>query len=354
MTQLPRLLAAAGILAAFTASASAKVERIVEKSFQVGPGVYLQVSTSGGEIRVDPSAGNTVHVTAKERVKASSEAEADLILQKLDLVIEQHGNDVVASASFKDDSGFHFGSWPPVEVDFVVTVPPSASAELKTSGGDIEVGDLDGTLEARTSGGEIKLGKIGGEVEATTSGGNVELASGRGRVKLTTSGGTISAGRLGGPAQLKTSGGDIKVEAAADTVRAHTSGGDVRVVFEGTLKGDSTLTTSGGDVRATVGQGAGFHLDASTSGGDVRADNLTITIEHGGVGKSSLSGDVNGGGPVLELRTSGGDVNVVVRRGGALGAAMRRELASLPRHPDDRLQVIARDEGVKRPVVGVL
>lgn len=317
MTQLPRLLAAAGILAAFTASASAKIERLVEKSFLVDPGVHLRVSTSGGEIRVDPLAGNTVHVTAREHIRASSESDADLVLQKLDLVIEQHGNDVVASASFKDDGNFHFGSWPPVEVDFIVTVPPSASVDLKTSGGDVAVGDLGGTVLARTSGGEINLGKIGGEVEATTSGGNVGLAAGQGRVKLSTSGGTITAGRLVGPAELRTSGGDIKVDAVEDTVNAHTSGGDVRVMFEGRLKGDSSLTTSGGDVRATVGPEAGFHLAASTSGGDVRADGLTITIEHGGVGKSSLSGDVNGGGPRLELRTSGGDVNVVVRKASA-------------------------------------
>jgi hypothetical protein len=314
---IPRLLAAAAILAAATAFASAKIDRVVEKSFLVNPGVNLRVATSGGEIRVEPSAGNTVHVTATEHIRASSEADADLILQKLDLVIEQHGNDVVASATFKDDGNFHFGSWPPVEVDFVVTVPPGASADLKTAGGDIAVGDLGGTVLARTSGGEISLGKIGGEVDATTSGGNVGLVSGQRSVRLSTSGGSITAGRLVGPAELKTSGGDIKIEAADDTVTARTSGGDVRAVFEGLLKGDSSLETSGGDVRATVGDGARFHLAASTSGGDVNADGLTIKIEHGGVGKSSLSGDVNGGGPRLELRTSGGDVTVIERKAGA-------------------------------------
>jgi hypothetical protein len=317
MTHLPRLLAAAGILAAFTASASAKVERVIEKTFLVEPGVNLRVTTSGGEIQVDLLAGNTVHVTVREHIRASSEADADLVLQKLDLVVEQHGNDVVASASFKDDGNFHFGSWPPVSVDFIVTVPPSASVDLKTSGGDIGVGDLGGTVLARTSGGEIKLGKIGGEIDATTSGGNVDLDVGKAGVKLSTSGGTISAGRLVGPAHLRTSGGDIKIGAAENTVSAHTSGGDVRATFEGPLKGDSSLTTSGGDVRATVAPSAGFHLAASTSGGDVRADGFTIRIDHGGVGKSNLSGDVNGGGPLLELRTSGGDVNVVVRAGSA-------------------------------------
>jgi len=42
----------------------------------------------------------------------------------------------------------------------------------------------------------------------------------------------------------------------------------------------------------------------------VNASGLTITIEKGGTGKSRLVGAVNGGGPLLKLRSSGGDVTV--------------------------------------------
>jgi|CZKI01.1.fsa_nt_gi hypothetical protein len=309
-----RFIATGCILAAFTASASAKIERVVEKSFQVQSGVHLTVSTSGGEIRVVPSSDSVVKVVAKEHIRASSEADADAILQKLDLVIEQRGNEVVATASYKDGVGFHFGGWPPVQVDFVVTVPRRASVDLKTSGGDIFVGDLDGAVRARTSGGEIDLGKIGADIDASTSGGDVRLAEGGGAVRLSTSGGNISAGRVAGPADLRTSGGDVKIDAVENTVSAHSSGGDVRAVFAGPLKGDCLLSTSGGEVRATVGERVGFRLDAATSGGDVNAAGITITIERGGMGKSTLSGSVNGGGPVLKLRTSGGDIVVAARK----------------------------------------
>jgi hypothetical protein len=61
----------------------------------------------------------------------------------------------------------------------------------------------------------------------------------------------------------------------------------------------------------------GFQLDAATSGGDVNAAGLTITIDRGGQGKSSLSGAVNGGGPVLKLRSSGGDIVVASRKDAA-------------------------------------
>jgi len=60
-------------------------------------------------------------------------------------------------------------------------------------------------------------------------------------------------------------------------------------------------------VRAVVDSNAAFKLDASTSGGSVDARGLTITLD-GSRHRSSLSGDVNGGGPELRLHSSGGDI----------------------------------------------
>jgi DUF4097 and DUF4098 domain-containing protein YvlB len=310
---LNRVLIACALVSGAGAAAYAKVDRVVDKSFQVQPGVHLTVSTSGGEIRVDPSEGSTVRVLAKERIHASSDAEADKILQDLELTIEQRGNEIVATAHYAHGSGWHFGFWPPVEVDFVITAPRDASGDLKTSGGDITVGDLGGNLKAHTSGGEIKLGKMGAEVDASTSGGDVVLEEAAGKTRLDTSGGNISVGRVAGPAELRTSGGDIRVESVDNILDAETSGGNVKASFKGALKGDCRLSTSGGEVKATIGRNVGLRLDAKTSGGDVNAAGVTIRVDHGGVGKSSLSGDVNGGGPLLKLRTSGGDIDLIER-----------------------------------------
>jgi hypothetical protein len=263
------------------------------------------------------SSDPVVKVVAKEHIRAGSEADADALLLKLDLVIEQRGDEIVATASYARDDNFHFGSWPPVQVDFIITAPSRASVDLKTSGGDITVGDLAGPVRARTSGGEIRLGKIASDIDASTSGGNVRIDEGLGNVRLSTSGGNIAAGRVAGPAELKTSGGDIRVDQVESTLSAHTSGGDVQAVFTGPIKGDCSLSTSGGKVKATVGGTAGFRLEASTSGGEVNAPGLTITIDSGGQGKSRLSGAVNGGGPLLKLHSSGGDIVVASRKDAA-------------------------------------
>ena len=313
MPYLHRIIATASLLAAIAAPASAKIEREVEKTFQVQPGVLLKVSTAGGNISVSTSHDNVVKIVAKEHIRASSEAEADDVLSKLDLKMEQSGGEVEASARYDTGFGLHFGNWPPVQVDFIVSIPQDASVELKTSGGNVTVDDLDGTANIHTSGGDIKLAVIGGEIDASTSGGNVILEDGKAKVRLETSGGNISVKHIGGTADLHTSGGDIKIDSAEGSVDAETSGGDVKAGFTGGLKGDCSLSTSGGQVKAAVSKGAAFHLDASTSGGEVDASGLTITIEHGGSGKSSLSGNVNGGGPDLKLHSSGGDIEIQAR-----------------------------------------
>lgn len=307
-------LAVAGLLALAPVAAQAKIERVVEKSFTVQPGGTLTVETQGGDVRILTSNEATVKVTAKQKIKASSESEADELLKKLTLNIEQGPEGVSALAKYeKPMGGFHFGSWPPVQVDFIVTVPANYNVSLKTSGGDIKIADLNGKVHARTSGGDVSLGKITGEIDAGTSGGDVSLAEGGATVRLSTSGGNIRVDRAVGATDLDTSGGDIVIKSVENTLHASTSGGDVTAGIAGALKGECRLGTSGGRVRVTVDKGTAFDLDASTSGGDVDATGLTITIEKRRALRSKLAGKVNGGGPLLKLRSSGGDISVQTR-----------------------------------------
>jgi hypothetical protein len=305
------LLLLVGIFALPALVAQAKIERTVEKTFTVSGAGTLRIETQGGQIQVQPSSDGVVKITARERIRADSDAEADDILKKLDLSISQSGNDVTATAKYADQPlGFHFGSWPPVNVDFMVSAPAGYISDLHTSGGGITIGDMGGKVTAKTSGGSIKAGKLGASIDARTSGGSITVREAQGAVTLKTSGGSIDVGRVTGPAELSTSGGGIKIESVAGAVRAHTSGGSVHAGINGPLKEDCSLSTSGGSVSVEVAKNAAFRLDASTSGGGVNASGLTLTLTNGSTGRHALAGEVNGGGPLLKLRTSGGSINV--------------------------------------------
>ena len=306
-----RCLLLSSFVFATAAAGHARIDRVVEKRFTVDGVGMLRVETHGGEIRVTPGSDREVRVVAKQRINADSDAEADELLKKLELTFDQQGNDVRVVAKYeRQPPGIRFRSWPPVQVSFEVQVPADFATSLNTSGGALTVGDLNGKADLRTSGGTIKLGRMGGPVEARTSGGSISLDEARGPVELKTSGGNISVGRVAGPADLSTSGGSIKIESVASSLRAHTSGGSIRANIAGPLKQECSLSTSGGSVNVTLDKAAAFELDASTSGGRVEAAGFSLAAEKISRDRNKLAGTVNGGGPLLKLRSSGGGISV--------------------------------------------
>ncbi|MCC6415391.1 MAG: DUF4097 family beta strand repeat protein [Opitutaceae bacterium] len=282
-----------GWLSAVPATAREAIVREIRKTFTVQPGGLLKVDMTGGDVRVMPSEGDEVRVLARQKVRARNEAAADELVKKLELTMSQTGNEVIATAKYPEQKGLTItGIWPPVEVDFEIVVPTRFNVDLRTSGGDIVVGNLIGDVAAKTAGGDVVAGHIVGAVEVRTSGGDISLASATGAAVLSTSGGDIHAGRIDGGAELLTSGGDITAEAVAGRLLARTSGGDIEV---------------------TVDRAAAFNLDASTSGGEVESSGLSLVVAKGGNGKSKLVGTINSGGPELKLRTSGGDIDIRAR-----------------------------------------
>lgn len=300
-----------GLLLTAPSALEAKITRVVEKTFSVQPGGQLKASTQGGDIIIRTADTPQVHVVARQVVRASTEAEADAVLSRLTLTLEQSGNDVTAEARYeKRAGGSWFGSWPPVQVSFEITVPRHYHLNLGTSGGDIGVASLRGNVKARTSGGDLEFARIDGDIEASTSGGDITLQEGTARARLSTSGGNIEVDRAGGLTEVSTSGGHIRLKSVEQLVRASTSGGNIRAVITGPIRQDTLLTTSGGAVDVQVARHAAFRLNASTSGGSVKAEGITIAPEQGGSGKTRLIGAVNGGGPELKLRSSGGDIKI--------------------------------------------
>lgn len=229
---------------------------------------------------------------------------------------------------------------------------------LQTSGGSIEVGDVpDGDLHAETLGGSIAVGRVGGKLTAETAGGSIRIEGGGARVNAETAGGSIEVGDCAGDVTLATAGGSIEVGNAAGTVGAHTQGGSIRIAGAGPLVEAETLggsihvraargaveaKTSGGDVSvwlAPADEDADTHCALESRGGDLelripadmkatidaeirRAKTLfrdyritsdfplDITEEEGDGGTIRGTGTINGGGDLLHLRTTEGDIEI--------------------------------------------
>jgi DUF4097 and DUF4098 domain-containing protein YvlB len=304
-TPLALILALGGV----ATPAHAKITRTIEKTFAVQPGGKLTAETQGGNITIKTDDANEVRIVATQVIDASTDEAANKLLEKLSLRMELQGNEVSAIASYERPVTKMWGNTP-VMVSYTITVPRQFNLQLHTSGGNVKVASVKGTVNARTSGGDLVFDRVDGELDGKTSGGNVTLKEGTARAQVSTSGGNIQIDRAGGPVNASTSGGDIKIQSATQVISATTSGGNISARLTEPLQQDAVLRTSGGNVTVVVPRTAGFALDAETSGGDVETTSLTLSNSKVNSSKSRITATVNAGGPKLSLRTSGGDIRV--------------------------------------------
>ena len=222
----------------------------------------------------------------------------------------------------------------------------------ETGGGSIDVGTVSGDLGLHTGGGSIRFatptgrywqklvegvstiqsGSQGATIE--TGGGSIEVRQCNGKVKVSTGGGSVDLSDVGGPAEIETGGGSIKLTSAKGHVHAETGGGGielygvpsasaetsaggiiVKLVNTGAERSDSDLETGSGDITVYLASDVAINVRASVdmgSGHRITSDfsDIRVASEGDKWGPKTLTaeGSLNGGGPMLKVRTSSGDI----------------------------------------------
>ncbi|MGB8014226.1 MAG: hypothetical protein WCF68_21635 [Terriglobales bacterium] len=223
----------------------------------------------------------------------------------------------------------------------------------ETGGGLIDVGSVAGGVNLQTGGGNIKVASAKGEIKAESGGGNVVVLSGlqgavletgggsirvdkcNGRVKATTGGGSVDLGDIGGPAEIETGAGSIRLASAKGRVQAQTGGGSiqldgatsvqaetsaggiiVKLLSSNGGRNNSTLETSAGDITVYLANDLAISIRAEieiANGHTIRSDfpDIRVSSEGGPYGPKTVTaeGQLNGGGPVLKVRTNSGSVS---------------------------------------------
>ncbi len=268
----------------------------------------VHVRTSGGDILMENVAG-TIHVTTSGgdltfhqlsgQVRAVTSG-GDVVLQKM-----------VGEADITTSGG-------DISVDHA-----SNRISVSTSGGDIALNRLEGSVTARTSGGSIRLSAFSGDKAIlNTSGGDLQLETCNGNVVAVTAGGDVTGRHLQGASVVRTSGGTIKLTDVAAETEAQTLGGDIEIevtltdfkkphgIKAETKGGDVTIVlpakipaTIQAEVRLSRRDWLGKRYDIYS---DFPLTKSTTDETEGRILHST--GEINGGGDLIVLKTSGGDI----------------------------------------------
>lgn len=270
-------------------------DTILEKSFDVNPGEDLKVEAEGGDVTIETWSQNEVYVHISGNSKAQEEIEFEVVEKSYGVFIKAE----------KESSWFDL--WGGIQYKIEVKVPEDFNANVATSGGDIKLDGMNGTADLITSGGDVETANTAGKFKLKTSGGDVNVNVHNGELDLSTSGGDVTVKKSIGDINAGTSGGDIKLEAADGKINAGTSGGDIRVRFAGNNEG-IILTTTGGDISMMLDSNVSADLNLKTTGGDIDVDLQTSRVTK--VSSSKFQGEINGGGPEIECKTTGGNITI--------------------------------------------
>lgn len=165
-------------------------------------------------------------------------------------------------------------------------------------------------LQLKTSDGNVTLGPVAGHIDVVTSDGDILAEGLTGDISLRTSDGGIDASGLQGRLQASSSDGNLQVQGRFDDLSLKTSDGTIVAETEnGSKIGDGwNIETRDGNVVTRIGSDLCAQLDARSLDGHVTVElpiRVTRIVDHG-----SMTGDLNGGGPPLRIRTSDGSIRV--------------------------------------------
>lgn len=281
-------------------------EPYLKKQFQVSGNAMLDVETSGASVSVTGGNGNKIvvemFVKRNGQEMSPGNAEVDRLLENYSITIDQSGNTVSVKVKGKNNMNWKRGER--LNLSFKIMAPTEVSSEFQSSGGSISIYGVQGNQNASTSGGSIRVAESGGKVNTRSSGGSFSLEEFIGDVDVETSGGAVKIDGMTGMLSVRTSGGSVSIENISGGINASTSGGSIRASLL-RIDEDLNFRTSGGSVTAMIPEGLGLNLNLR--GGRV---NTKLPNFDGEIKRDLIVGKLNGGGPELNMESSGGSINL--------------------------------------------
>lgn len=208
----------------------------------------VSVSTVCGDITVEAWDRPEIAIHATKRAKAGPESEAERQLKAIEILVTESPGKIEIAEKLPEMKGYKR-----MGVEFTVSIP---------------------------SGAQVALSSVNGEIAASGT---------WTRVDMETINGDVEARGEPGTANLKTFNGNVLVELAS-------------------LSGDSAIETFNGNIEVRVLESVGVDVQLDTGpGGTVK--NRVGGLDLRGNG-SVTTGRLNGGGPVLSVRTTNGAVTL--------------------------------------------
>lgn len=254
---LPVLLAASAACDIAMSENREKETAEWRKTYELQEGGRLEIANVNGKIDVRPGEGRTVEVVAQKISHGASKEAAKEGLDRIEIKEEASASLVKIETKVKRGEGGLF-SGNNLQVQYTVRVPANLDVQIATVNGGLEITGVVGRVVAETTNGGVRGRDIGGTIEASATNGGVDV--------------------------------------------------EITKVAEGGVK----LETTNGGIRLRLPADAKASISARIVNGGIDTEGLTIDSS-GENSKRRLDGQLNGGGPRIQLEGTNGGIQIRAR-----------------------------------------
>ncbi len=302
------VLAAVGLAAGLAFGGSLfgqKFEEKFAKTEALAKDGKVIINNVSGSIQVKSWAQDQVQIDAVKVCGLSSEEKAKENLALVKIEVTKNGNIVQIETKYPEKvKNIN------VSVNYVLTIPATASIKVRNVSGTIEASDIGGMFEGNNTSGKVILARIGGGVDCKVVSGGLQVSDVKGDVDLTTVSGNITASRIKGSIDAETTSGPISLTEIVEpkTVRAKVLSG--KIIYDGQIAagGKYSFESLSGSVSLTIPAASGFDLEAETFSGSISTD-FAVTMQ-GKIDRKEIRGVVNNGGAALRIKAFSGSIDI--------------------------------------------
>ncbi len=271
----------------------AQARDVIKKTYDVRPGGTLHLDMDHGNIEIETTSGNKVLIELERIAKADDEDIAERILDQHKYAFDKRGNDVYIRSRYDEDRGMiKWRKRTRLKIHVLVRVPERFNVDFSNGAGNVDIVDVDGRIEGRTGAGNINIDDVRGIIDISSGAGNIEVIGDLER------------------ADVNTGAGNINLYGLEGAVEANTGAGNVYAEITSQPEDDSELHTGAGNVTVELADDVSVYVDATAALGSAECD-FPLKVSKNWL-KKSFSGEINGGGPKLEMYAGVG--NVTLRR----------------------------------------
>ena len=282
----------------------------IEKSFKVRPGGVLKFDADFGNAEIVTGDSDTVKIEFIREFKVPTIEEANELRKKLTVEMGQtdltgtNADENIVRVTVRLANRNDNKMRRKLRLDFRITMPRKFNLDLRAC--NVAVDHVDGSVKARTEGGDLKLRNVTGPVTARSQGGNLDIGDVGGDVEARSQGGNTVVGHVKGRVAATAEGGNVSIEEATDSVEARSAGGSIKAWISKQPRADSKFTAEAGNIDLRLNSTVAVNVDAACTAGHVRSD-FSLS---GHQDENRLKSAINGGGPVVMLRASAGNINL--------------------------------------------